>query len=229
MATVKFSDYVVDARGKTAGTVYSRNRGGNYRKALTKPLNPQTTYQINARSLLTNWAQAFRGLTQAQIDAWNNASLDFPKSNRVADRIYLSGENLYIRCNTNLALVGGTPITAPPLPTSIPSLDTLNLTVSNGGGTVVIDFTPSPTDPNTAYKIWMTPGLSPGRNYVKNRFRQIGVLAPGSASPNDITALYVARFGAIPPVGQKVFVKLVPVDTASGLEGFFRQAETLVI
>ena len=152
MATIKTSDFVVDVRGKTAGTVYSRNRGGNYRKALTKPLNPQTTYQINARSILTNWAQAFRGLTQAEIDAWNAASLDFPKSNRVADRIYLSGENLYIRCNTNLQLVGGTPITAPPLPTSIPSMTDLSLAVSSGGGTVVLTFSPTPTDAITP--IW---------------------------------------------------------------------------
>jgi hypothetical protein len=62
-----------------------------------------------------------------------------------------------------------------------------------------------------------TPSLSPGISFVKSEYRIVQVLAAAAASPHNILAAYVAKFGAL--VGdQKVFVSIEFVNTANGLK-----------
>ena len=72
-----------------------------------------------------------------------------------------------------------------------------------------IAFTPTPVPANTAFIIEATAQVSPGRNFLKNEFRVLSFADAAAASPEDIAAVYVSRFGALIE-GQKIGVRMQP-------------------
>jgi hypothetical protein len=69
----------------------------------------------------------------------------------------------------------------------------------------------------TRVKIFATPPLSAGVNFVKSQFRLISTLAPAAVSPANILSAYTAKFGAVGAVGTKIFVAMQFVDQTSGI------------
>ncbi|HEY1645386.1 MAG TPA: hypothetical protein VGF75_03285, partial [Candidatus Saccharimonadales bacterium] len=112
---------ITDGSGKLGGHVAAKNRGGNYVRTKVKPSNPKTPAQQDARNRLSTFSQNWRGLTEDERLAWNNATANFPevKNGKV---IYLSGQQLYVKLNSNLSVAGQTAIDTPPLPAEMPSL-----------------------------------------------------------------------------------------------------------
>lgn len=219
MALIKWGALAVDGRGKVGGQVLSKNRAGNYIRNKTTPVNPQTIAQVGARNRLTTQSQAWRGLTQAQRDAWDASVEDFKKTNIFGDQVRPTGFNLYINLNATLDLADTAAIADPPAPEAIVGLLTLALSVVNGVAAVTITYTGTPVPANTAYLMYMTPGVSAGRSFVKSEYRFIGFIDAAGASPEDALAAYQAVFGSVPPVGMKVFVKLIPMSKTSGQRG----------
>ena len=68
----------------------------------------------------------------------------------------------------------------------------------------------------TRMKVFATPPLSAGINFVKSQLRLITTVAAAVASPDNLLATYTAKFGAVGPVGSKIFVGIVFVDSTSG-------------
>lgn len=215
---VKFI-HVADARGKIGGAVASRNRFGSFFRSKTSPVNPQTSYQSTQRNDFTQHSQNWRGLTEAQQNSWNAAAVDFMKSNVFGDKVKLTGMQLYVRLNANIALVSGTPITEPPAPGSVTAIDSLVVDPDVSDATIV--NTISPASPATqTYIVYATPPVSAGRRFVKNDLRKITTINNAAGTTNDITAAYEARFGTSWKVAGKVFyVAYKPVVDLSGLDG----------
>jgi hypothetical protein len=213
---IKWGSFIVEGRGKIGGHVGARNRGGSYLRVKVSPVNPQTVRQQEVRAQMTAFTQAWRGLTQAQRDAWNAAVDDFSSTDVFGDIRQPTGLNLYTLLNINLQNSGQAAITSPPNPAAVQSYLATGLTITVGTTTMEVAFTG--TSAADDIHIWATPGVSPGVEFVKNKYRFIGSVAGVTASPEDIWALYVARFGA-PTVGSKVFVKIVGVNSTTGQSG----------
>jgi len=214
---VLWGSLAVDGSGKLGGHVYAKNRGGNYVRTKATPLNPQTSYQTAVRNTFTTLAQSWRTLTQTQIAAWNSAVTQFQSTNVFGSLKSPSGENLYIRLNTNILTAGGTVINVPPAAGAAPQVSTVSVTSAAGTPAISIVFTPTPVPANTAYVIEATPMLSPGKNFVKNQFRIIHVAAAAVASPYNALAAYEAKFGA-PIAGQKLFVRIHAINLTTGIK-----------
>lgn len=221
MAKIKYSALVSEMRNKLNGSVASKNRYGNYFRNKVTPVNPQTSYQQNQRSMLANLSASWRGLTQAQIAGWNQANQNFPKTDIFGDRMILSGQALFISLNKNLLNAGQSSIDDAPVPGDIPSfsMSTLVATYTSGTSTSVLSFTISPATIPVGYTmlVYATPPIGPGINFVKNRFRLIGT---GTAATGvvTITTDYVARFGNL-VVGEKVFIRALLVNNTTGQAG----------
>ena len=226
---IKFGAFVVEGRGKSGGSVFSRNGSSNYVRNKTTPLNPRSEKQVEARNRLITQSQAWRGLTAAQIAAWNAATEDFKKTNIFGDQFNLSGFALYNSLNSNLDLTGTAPISDPPAPIAIVGIKTVVLSVVNGVAAVTITFTETPVPASVAYLIYMTPGISAGRSFVKSEFRFIGIIDAAGASPHDALADYQATFGAVPAVGLKVFVQLIPMSKTTGQRGIALQTDFVIV
>jgi hypothetical protein len=217
-ARVQYGEMIADMRGKINGTVHSRNRAGAYMRNKVTPVNPQTSYQSAVRNRLTGRAQAWRGLTQAQRDAWNSAVSNFKKTNIFGQLRTPSGINLYNRINMNLLNINEAAITDPPLPSSVQALLTLSLAAAEGVGTVTLTYTDA-LDADSSMVVEATEPLSAGVSFAKNQFRQIAVLVTADASPYALAPAYSAKFGAPPIEGTKIFVRATIINETTGLNG----------
>lgn len=226
---LKFGALVVDGRGKIGGHVASKNRAGAYLRTKVTPVNPQTGYQGQVRNLFTTLSQGWRGLTQAQRDAWNAAVSDYARTDIFGDLKNPTGFNLYQRLNNNLNSIEEATIASPPLPEAVGEIVATSLTAEDGTVAQSLSVALAAAVPaNTTVKVFATAPQSAGRSFVKSQYRQIGTLAAAATSPADILAMYQARFGSTGEVGQKIFVKLLAINSNTGQAGTPSQVSALV-
>lgn len=221
MAKIKYSALVSDMRNKLNGSVASANRYGSYLRNKVTPVNPQTSFQQAARQRLASFSASWRGLTQAERESWITGTKSFPFTDIFGDVKYLSGQTLYVKLNSNLDKIGSAAIDAAPLPAEIPVISASALTAEDTDGeltTLGLTFTPGTTPMGFAIAVYATPPVDPGINFVKPRFRFIGV-ATNTAGAINLLTLYSARFGTVATTGQQVFVRLALVNTTTGQQG----------
>lgn len=216
---------LVDGRGKINGHVASRNRGGAYIRTKVSPLNPQSIAQMAARARLVVPSQGWRALSQAVRDAWDAATGDFARTDVFGNLRNPSGKNLYSQLNVNLANAGQAAITNPPQPAGAGAVIAGALVITNGGAKTIAH-----TGDTAGHTIIVraTPGVSPGRSFVKQDYRIISTFTGGTASPEDIATAYEAKFGE-PAVGTKVFVSLQSINNLTGESSTISAASTLVV
>lgn len=210
---------ISEIRNKIAATVYSKNGAGAIIRNRVTPINRRTTLQTNQRQLLASLASAWRGLTQAQRDGWNSASPSFPQTDSLGQTVTLTGEQLYVRSNANLVLIGQAQITDAPIPTSFAIMALGVVTLTAAAFTVAFTETPVPAGFSLVFRA--TRPVSPGKNFLgKSEFRFVEVFAAAQATPADIDANYELIFGdKTGQVGQKVGVEAFLVEDISGLAG----------
>lgn len=220
---------VSEIRGKIAATVFSRNRGGAVIRNRIKPINRRSLGQSTRRQTLGSLASSWRGLTEAQRDSFNTAAPNFPIQDVLGQTIFLSGEQLYIRLNANLILIGEAQITTAPAPFAF-AVFTATVTAEDPtvAASFSVGFTPTPLTAGNTLAVYATPPLSPGVSAPPaSRFRFVGVIAAAATSPADLLSEYQALFGD-PVAGQKIFIELRPIAEASGQPGTPLRASTVV-
>lgn len=218
---IKYSALVSATSGKLNGSVAASNRGGAYLRNKGVTSNPQTVSQQLNRSQFGAISSQFRALTPEQITAWNLAAQDFPVIDRFGDTRYLSGLALYVQLNKNLADIGLPAISNPPAKQAFPQFASASLTV-NVNPNVATNFTSEVTTsgeslvPFTAL-FRFTPSVSPSVSYVKNRYRNMPLGLPSSATSASFESYedYVAVVGT-PIAGQVVYGEIVLVSEISG-------------
>lgn len=104
----------VEARGRMAGLVYNTWHGISYVKAHSGPNQPNTAAQLDARARLVTIGAEWRGLTQAQRDAWGVYAAAHPKADWTGNPLRLTGQNWYLACNIQLNRVGVVSVATPP-------------------------------------------------------------------------------------------------------------------
>lgn len=215
MAKILFTAFLADMRGKVNGTVFSKNRGGAYARTKVTPSNPKTPAQNLVRSRLTGYSQAWRGLTQPARNAWNSAVASFPRTNVFGQSKILSGHQLYIGLNSQLAAAGQSAIGAPPLATGAPAVDSLATTAAETLQVLSLAYTPDPIPADTTMIVEATEQVSPGKSNINSLYRQIGTVAAAEASPADISSDYIAKFGTL-VAGQKLGIRVRMVNNLTG-------------
>jgi len=213
---MKFGALVVAGSGKIGGHVAARNSSGAYLRTKVTPINPRTEAQVAVRARMSANAKSWTVLSQAQRNAWNSSSDVFKSKNVFGDDIKLSGINIYSRLNNNLACIGETLITNPPVPSSVggPTTASVVSAVTLGVLTVESDID-VPT--NNTMVIRATSPQSQGKSFVKSEFRVIAQAAAATSGPIDISADYIAKFGALPLETEKVFCEIYFISTVSGI------------
>lgn len=228
MAKVKFSALISEMRNKLNGSVFSKNRAGNYLRNKVTPVNPQSSAQVAVRALLATLAATFRTLTQAQIASWNSAVSSWQTTDIFGDAKTPSGINLYTRLNMNLLGVGVAALTVPPIPSQSanPQIDGLLVDISDSDFEISSALAAVPA--NHIAVIESTGPQSAGKNFVKSEFRKIHQLAAAATFPYNAWAQQVAKFGT-PVAGEKFFVRVKFVNTNTGQVSQYNQVSTVAI
>ena len=226
---VKFGALVVDGRGKIGGHVASKNRAGAYLRTKVTPVNPQTTAQSTVRNRLSGISSGWRGLTAAQRLAWNSTVNDFAKTDIFGDIRNPTGFNLYQRLNNNLLTCGESAITAPPAPLAVDAFTSITLTAEDGTVAEALSLAHvGEVEADHLVKVYATPPMSAGVNFVKSEYRLIEILANSASTPADILASYQAVHGSTGTAGQKIFVKVIQVEETSGIAGVGMETSAIV-
>jgi hypothetical protein len=211
---------ISEIRNKIAATVYTKNKAGASIRNRVTPINRRSTNQTLRRQQLASLSSGWRSLTQAQRDGWNAAGASFPQTDNLGQTVYLTGEQLYVRCNANLLLIGEALITAAPSPASFDVLAFTSLTSTADDGVISLAFTPTvPTGFQLVVRA--SAPVSPGKSFMPgSAFKFIQSIAAAATSPQALTTAYANVWGAITgATGQKIFVEMFLVEEASGLAG----------
>lgn len=218
MAKIKFSALVSDVRNSLNGSTFARNRGGNYFRNKTTPINRQTPAQMALRSAFGNIAQAWQGLTQGERQTWNDAVTDYSYQDQFGDTRNLSGAQLHQKLNQNLAVVGVAPIATAPIKVPVFEISSIAVITSAVTQDMDLTLTPGPTPANVRIVIQATRPVSAGREFLKNEYRTIHVLNGGtSVTAEDISTFYAARFATY-AAGQRIGYRIWVVDTNTGIK-----------
>lgn len=215
MSKIKFGALLVDMRGKSGGTVFSRNRGGAYSKNKVTPLNPKTSYQQVQRNALSARSGAWRSITAENRRSWIDGSVNFPQVDVFGDQYFLAGNMLYNKLNLNLEKIGAAAIGKCPTPISVGQMSATNPAFSVNALEIDIDTVPV----GFSAVISATPCMSAGRYNYNSKLRNIGVLTSGAGgAAYDFISEYTAKFGT-PISGQKIGFDIVLVSTTTGQQG----------
>lgn len=194
MALIKFGGGVVQMSGSIAGNTFARNRYGNYARARTKPVNPNTALQGTIRAALSALVEAWNDiLSAAQRTAWNLYASNVSMTNKLGESIHLSGFNHYVRSNS-IRLQAGPATRIDPGPTtfSLPVVDpALSIACQNDN---TIDITYDDTmdwvdEDNAQLMVYMGAPQNPGKNFFagpwRYAWRAVGSVGAPPSSPSD--------------------------------------------
>lgn len=212
--------------GRADGNVYLRNGVVRKMAFFGKVLNAFTSA---AKAVFANYNSQWRNLTQSQMRTWLNYETFV--SNRFANQVKVTGKTAYVQLNVNIANSGGTEIDVAPSKAVTPPtyIALTGLIADASAGTVNITYVINAGAP-TAF-IYATKPLSAGVfKPSASAFRLVSIGDFTAASPLLFGTDYTNRFGAITgEAGSKIFVRVVNVDSVSGLTSIANEVETVIV
>jgi photosystem II stability/assembly factor-like uncharacterized protein len=214
---IKFGSIITEGVGKLGGSTITKSRSGIVFKNKMSRVNSCSEIQVTMRQRITLLSKAWSQLLESQRTSWNIATTYYPQRNYFGDTVYLSGYNLYLKINLQLLLIGQSVIDTAPVRGAYVSIESASALAYNSLNYLFLSFSPTvPTDFN--YKIYASPGLSPGKNYCLSPYRFLGILPANTTSYYDLSTLYLSKIGYIGFVGQRIFIKIIPVNQSTGIE-----------
>ena len=231
-ALIKYGGGIVQMSGSIAGQVHARNRFGNYMRARTKPVNPNSDRQTGIRATMAllseEWADA---LNDAERTAWNSYAAAVPMTNKLGEVIHLTGFNHFIRSNIPRLEAVHAIVTAGPVVMALPSQDpTLAIAVNGATNQITVTFDDTMdwcTEDDAFLWVHLATPQNPTRTFCDGPWRRNmfleGVDPGGIASPFGPAGINAWTFAT----GQRVFAK-ARIQRADGrLSGEFRPPTVL--
>jgi hypothetical protein len=126
------------------------------------------------------------------------------RSDALGQSYNLTGFLAYVSVNNNLEQYGSASVADAPAIVTPGALLTATVTLTNAAFSIA--YTATPIAASTKLLVFASPQRSAGRNF-EGDYRRIFTTAAAAASPADVYAAYVAKFG-VPVVGQRVFLSL---------------------
>ena len=209
--SIAFDEMSGSAKGvtaaKTRGRKYIRNRGYGG--------STRTAYQSSVKSVFKQLSQAWHGLTNEQILAWNAAANTAQGKSVLGSKSKISGANLFLRLNYWVVYCGGNMLTTPPTLSGVDAPAAATVAISSSAMTFTLASIP---DSVTNLKL-IIQASEPQSNGITRAYSKAAAFddpyTPVDTAIN-IKAKYDAKCGA-PSAGlPKVFFKYFYVNTATG-------------
>ncbi len=187
MALVLLGGGVTDIRGSIGGTTFSRNQGGNYARARTKPINQRSQRQVDQRTILSHIGRAWWDtLTIAERTAWNTYAEMTTWTNRLGQTISISGMAAFVRTNSYLLRDGVALRTAAPSIGGHAGAVNFTYTADVTAQEIKVATIAAPWDEDTDLDFgffYMGLPSSPGREAVPKTFRFLDTIEGDSTLP----------------------------------------------
>lgn len=233
-ALIKMSSVGITAiSGKAGGSVYSRNRGGEYFKNFVMPTNTITAARQAIRAQFGALASGWRSLTQTQRNSWIEGAAAYPRTNPFGDQKILQPNALFVGQNQNLLYADVDMISsigAPEGTIGVISQETAPVFDIGAGDVFSIDYNLESTNdgPDNEYVLEATPAHSASIKNVENQYRKLATSAADGITPagtqldsaafssaDDLIGAYEAKFGE-PSEGDIVSFRMHAVNPNTG-------------
>lgn len=231
MATVLNPLMSADARGSVSSNTFSRNRSGNIVRNRTKPTNVNTPARAAVRSALSTVSQMWRTLTQAQRDAWELATANFPYLNKVGQVSLYSGQQLFMKFNQQLLVLGLATTETPPVPREFIELvqDAPPVFDIGSSATFTLGITPEVVPAGYQAVLQASAPVSAGVDSPASvSFKQINLIGGTSSLGDDQLNAYNAVYGSAPE-GAKVWYRVKLVAENSGQSSPWLTGSVIVV
>lgn len=216
MAKVKLGAIAGQVSGSIGTQTWSRNRYGAYIRNRSIPVNTQTLFTQESKSILAAASQAWGSLNFDEQQAWRTWANNNPVIDRLGDQQTLAGNAAFNKLACRVLRQGGAMPTLPPVGSPPEALATLSGTADIGAGDFEIVWTPTPLATGVHLWTWVAVVDSLGVQYVRNRYKLVNISAAAATSPLDLQSDIEGRFGTL-QVGQ-VLHFLVSTTDANGLQ-----------
>ena len=209
--SIAFEEMSGSAKGvtaaKTRGRKYIRNRGYGG--------NTRTEFQSSVKSVFKQLSQAWQGLTNAQILAWNSAAGSAEAKSVLGTKTKISGSNLFMRLNYWVVYCGGNILTTPPVLSGVDAPSEAVITLTADKFTFELENTPAGAE-NLRLVIQAS---EPQSNGITRAYAKASAFADPYAittSEIDLKGAYDGKCGAPSAGAPKVFMKYFFVNTVTG-------------
>jgi hypothetical protein len=199
--SMKISD--APQSGKLRTFISVRSRRGQFQRRYVVPKDPRSPAQLGVRSRFGRVSARWRVLTDEQRAAWIAAASEVASRSRLGKSGPLTGCQLFVKINTNLAFIGQEQVDEPPAHPRFSANPVGDLTITNTRGVVALKLS-VPTAPTRYTLVWGTAPGSAGATFP-GRFTFLGLLPDPVGGVSDITKLYAGKYG-LPAVGTRVFI-----------------------
>ncbi len=209
--SIAFEEMSGSAKGVTAAKVksrkYIRNRGYGG--------STRTSYQASVKSVFKQLSQAWKGLTSAQILAWNAAANTAEGRSVLGTKSKISGCNLFMRLNYWVVFCGGEIMTAVPTLAGLESPSAATIVCQ--GNTFTFKLDQAIADNGGIYLvIEASEGQSNGVSRAHSKAAMIKMVEEPTDAAVDIHTEYAAKNGALTAGAPKVFFRYFYVNSETG-------------
>lgn len=128
------------ASGSMGGQTASHNRGGMYLRARAVPTNPGSQFQQDIRTIFSGLTTRWQVITAPQRAAWTTYAINVPVLNRMGDPIVLTGQQMYIRCNSARIQAGLSVVDDGPIVFAMDSLSIVSITPADTSDILALVF-----------------------------------------------------------------------------------------
>jgi len=210
MALVRYGGGVIQMSGSIAGNTFARNRYGNYTRARTKPINPNSARQSKVRAIIADLVERWNEtLSDAQRTAWATYAAAVAMKNRLGETIYLTGFNHFIRSNCSYLDAVAQYFDDAPTTLSLAQQDpAFEIAASAGTQDISVTFNTDldwNSEPGAGMMFLDGRPQNNTRNFFAGPYRGIewlgGIQPPGNASPQTHTGIFTLV------EGQKIWVQ----------------------
>lgn len=208
---------VTDMRGKLGGHVFTKSRQGATVRTKVTPVNRQTPAQGVIRGIFGNLSRQWNTLLEAQRATWQKAAEEFKRTNVFGDQVALSGKNLFISLNTNIATAGGSTRSVAPIESAVSTIADFSVTVAMTTRAIDLQLTiPGVIQPNEVLIVEATMQNSAGRYNFSGQYRQVATCpADDIISETDLGTAYIQKFGSI-RANAKISFRVYIVNSVTG-------------
>lgn len=232
---MKFKGTIIgEASGSLASMVFAHNRGGQYIRQRTIPTNPNTTYQQEIRSLVSQLTSAwYNVLTEDQRMLWDAYALAVPLLDPLGESRNVGGLGMYIR--GNVARLQANPTDLPRVddgPTnynlgefSNPGITSITATT----GIMILTFTAGDawvSEEGAAMLIYGSRGVNASRNHFKGPYRFAQAILGATPTPPTSPVNVTMPFPLV--AGQKAYIRVVVVRADGRVSSTFRDGKVCV-
>jgi hypothetical protein len=149
-------------------------------------------------------SEAWENLTDEQYHAWHVAGPSVPSRTVLGKSGRLDGRGFFSKINLPRARLGQELLSEPPSPANFGPNPVVAFIIANDGSGIALKLALARV-PAGEIMVYGSPPCNRGKRRCWD-LRVLGLLRAPVKGVNDITELYVKKYG-VPPVGKRVFIR----------------------